>query len=337
MVRGKPVSLRVLAGGVAVLVALAAATYLLAPLAADTSDIKKPAEREKARNDARTAAIQLFGLAGLVVTGFFTYATLRVNHQGQITERFTRAIDQLGSDAGHVRLGGIYALERIARESKDDRGPIIEVLTGVLRERSRTPQGGREGRQSGVVDALAALVRERTEPSAPPTSGEPALEVQAVLTVLGRRDAKPGDGSRLDLSGVHLARADLSRGRFFGADFSQAHLEGAHLYGASLEESWVEYAHLEGANLLTARLEGAHMSHSHAQGAHFGSATGTPVLYLAELQGATLGHMSLGTSYPMRVGLQGAHLLDADCHGSNSSTQTSRAPACIGSTFAARS
>src|SRR3954471_10607316 len=49
---------------------------------------------------------------------------LRQTVQGQITERFTRAIDQLGAtdDKGNkrleIRLGGIYALERISRDFK---------------------------------------------------------------------------------------------------------------------------------------------------------------------------------------------------------------------------
>ena len=40
--------------------------------------------------------------------------TVAVAQEGQITERFTRAIEQLGSDKIAIRLGGIYALERVA-------------------------------------------------------------------------------------------------------------------------------------------------------------------------------------------------------------------------------
>ena len=54
---------------------------------------------------------------------------LQVAQEGQITERFTRAIEQLGSDKMEIRLGGIYALERIANDSDKDYWPIIETLT----------------------------------------------------------------------------------------------------------------------------------------------------------------------------------------------------------------
>src|SRR5450759_3442685 len=43
---------------------------------------------------------------------------LKVAQEGQITERFTRAVDQLGNEKIEIRLGGIYALERISSESE---------------------------------------------------------------------------------------------------------------------------------------------------------------------------------------------------------------------------
>src|SRR5215208_1156741 len=66
--------------------------------------------------------------------------TLRLTEQGQITERFTRAIEQLGAtdDKGEkkveIRLGGIYALERISRESENDYWPIMQILAAYVRE-----------------------------------------------------------------------------------------------------------------------------------------------------------------------------------------------------------
>ena len=65
------------------------------------------AERLKAENDVRATLLQ--GLAGafLLLGLYFTASTLQLNRQGQITERFTRAIDQLGNlTTPQVRLGG---------------------------------------------------------------------------------------------------------------------------------------------------------------------------------------------------------------------------------------
>jgi hypothetical protein len=53
-----------------------------------------------------------------------------------ITERFSKAVEQLGSDKIEVRLGGIYALERIAHDSDRDHWTIMEVLTSFIQEKT---------------------------------------------------------------------------------------------------------------------------------------------------------------------------------------------------------
>jgi hypothetical protein len=79
------------------------------------------AEGAKAENDVRTTLLQ--GVAGLLLLAgaIATWRQLRLSRKGQITERFTRAIDQLDYRKSlEVRLGAIYALERIARDSERD-------------------------------------------------------------------------------------------------------------------------------------------------------------------------------------------------------------------------
>src|SRR3954466_13708510 len=55
------------------------------------------AKLEKARNDVRTAAIQFLGVVGLAVGAYFTLRTIRVTQKGQLVDRFTKAVDQLGN------------------------------------------------------------------------------------------------------------------------------------------------------------------------------------------------------------------------------------------------
>ena len=68
-------------------------------------------------------------------------ARYELTEQGQVTDRYTKAIEQLGSDKLDVRVGGIYALERIARDSKTDHPTVMEVLAAFIREHSREPRG----------------------------------------------------------------------------------------------------------------------------------------------------------------------------------------------------
>ena len=59
----------------------------------------RPADQAGAVNAIRSALMQ--GLAGLVVLAgaVFTWRQLQVSRQGQVTDRYTRAIEQLGKDS----------------------------------------------------------------------------------------------------------------------------------------------------------------------------------------------------------------------------------------------
>jgi hypothetical protein len=229
------------------------------------------AERLKAESDARTTIVQALGGLGLLSGLYFTARTLRLNAQGlelnragQITERFTRAIDQLGQagdDKLAPRLGGIYALERIARDSGEDHGPIMEVLTAFLREHARW------------------------QADTPPSSRLPA-DIQAAATVIGRRpqqrrqeedallDLREVDFRSVNLFGAHLEGADLGGAHLEGVNLGGAHLEGAFLVGAHLERAFLGGARLEAANLRDAHLEGASLIGAHLEWANLRDAHG---------------------------------------------------------------
>jgi hypothetical protein len=166
-----------------------------------------PDPKDRAAAEASTRTGLIAGLAGLGALGSLAIAsrTYRLTQQGQITDRYTKAIEQLGSDKLDVRLGGIYALERIADDSKRDHPTVVEVLSAFVREHSTLaepqPDDGRV------------------------TKSPPPTDVQAAVTVLGRLPKRSGV-SRGDLTGAELAGAQL-----YGANLS-----GARLYGANLSE-----------------------------------------------------------------------------------------------------
>jgi Pentapeptide repeats (8 copies) len=170
--------------------------------------------------------------------------TQRLTERGQITDRFTRAIDQLGKTDGEgnrlfeIRIGGIYALERIARESEEDHWPIMEVLTAYVRQHAHSP---REEGQGDEADA--AIEKESVEDS----SGEsettevptPDPDIQAIMTVLGRRTRSFGEGEpeALDLHETRLSKANLWEANLKGANLSGADLSRAYLTRDQLEEA----------------------------------------------------------------------------------------------------
>jgi len=215
--------------------------------------------------------------------------------QRRITESFTKAVEQLGSDKVQIRLGGIYTLERISQESELDYWPIMETLTGFIREHAGWR--GKDNASSQTGDCLY-------QPEAPQQSDHrPPTDTAAVLAVIGRRQAHDREregskGWRFDFTSTDLRGAYLAGAHLEGAFFRQAHLERAILVGAHLERALLREAHLEGARLRGARLERAILHRAHLEGAH---------LREAHLEGADLSEACL-----KGANLYLAHLNEAD-------------------------
>src|SRR5918995_2237337 len=83
--------------------------------------LKLEHDARKLENEARTTLVQAVGGLALLLCIYLSARTWWTTRERQITERFTKAIDQLGETGPEklaIRLGGIYALERIARDAE---------------------------------------------------------------------------------------------------------------------------------------------------------------------------------------------------------------------------
>ena len=247
---------RLAIGAVGLLLVLAVVWVILVP-AADwlgRHDVgaATPALRQTARDAARGRLLTLG--AGLLAAGalIFTARNFALSREGQVTDRYTKAITQLGDEKLDVRIGGIYALERVARDSARDHPTVMEVLTAFIREHSRGPE--LLPKTDGAVPA-------------PPLEAD----VQAALTVIGRRDAQR-DVQRIDLKGAGLTRANLGAANLRIADLFRADLSGADLFRADLTGADLTGAHLTGAHLLLACLRGANLSAADLTGADLSGA-----------------------------------------------------------------
>lgn len=171
------------------------------------------------------------------VTAFFTWRNIQISEEKQVSERFSKAVEQLGSDQIQVRLGGIYSLERLAKDSPHDHWTVMEVLTAFIRETSS-------------VNRDAHLTEEQRSPV--------TTDVQAALTVIGRRNTTSESGNqKLDLSKINLRRADLEEADLEEADLSEANLNGANLFRADLSGSILLATDLRDTrNLTQEQLEG---------------------------------------------------------------------------------
>ena len=203
----------------------------------------------------------------------------RAAHELLISNQVSKGFEQLGSEKIVIRLGGIYALEGVMSGSNQYRLPVLEALTAFVRDGAKLPT--------------------TSPPPGPPTSLP--TDIQAALTVIGRRTSYPfdpidlagtnltyADLTRTDLDSANLIHANLTRAKLIRviltraelananltnaysvfADLSDADLTGADLTGTDLSDANLSGAKLSGANLTRAKLANANLSHADLTSAH---------------------------------------------------------------------
>lgn len=293
-----------------------------------------PGSQEKLRQDVLGLLVPLAaGIAGLAALLTFT-ETRRQNLEGkeltrvsldltrrsQTMDRFSKAIEQLGSGKLDVCVGAIYTLEQIARDAPEMHWPIVEIFTTYLHEHAGWADEPEEERGSAEGESAEPDAAARDIP-------RPSADIQAIATVLGRRtranDApmrnihgmvsyqgnlipveelseqqrtevfKHTDKQPLDLSKLRLQGLLLQNARFQRADLNHSHLEGAKMFLAYLQEAdcraaYFRHADLNGIHMQKANLYGAHLDYCSIRDAHLEGAT---------LLGADLSHSNLGYSH----------------------------------------
>jgi uncharacterized protein YjbI with pentapeptide repeats len=309
--------------------------------------ITSPKDLAEMENSYRVTLAQILGGFAVAISLYYTWRRINISQEGQITERFTRAVDQLGAidhlgnPAMEIRLGGIYALERISRESDKDYWPIMEILTAYVRKNSSFKTVVNKTFTDISIDIQA---NETTKREIPDTY-EVSSDIQAVLIVIKRRKwfFNNGESTGLDLQRTNLRMTDLEGAQLEGANLGganlkEAYLRGVNLGGANLKKAYLKganlkktnliganlkkanliranlkkanlpYANLEGANLRGANLSYANLEEANLEGANLKKAN----LGRANLEGANLQGASLGGAYLIQTNLEWAYLVEAN-------------------------
>ncbi len=275
------------------------------------SDVPDADEKQKQKQPDRmqnlaliiTSITALAALGSSAATGYalvYTSASvragqeqLRLAERGQTTERYSRAVEQLGHTALDVRVGGIYALERIMRDSSQDQPMILEVLEAFIRVHSAT---------RGRPPAIERVTAEQLLPAAP-------ADIQAALNVIRRRDHNRDAGHIIDLSYTKLFGADLSGAYLVGAE-----MEGADLTGAKFFRSNLSKAHLLSANLSFASCRWAQFT----EAGMVKTILVNTFLYDANLNGARLNYAVMRQTLLGGATFVGADLKDAQISDTSS-------------------
>ena len=262
-------------------------------------------ERFLAENEARKTLAQILGGGFFLLTAYLTWRTVRATEQNltiarenlnatqdrQNAERFAKATESLDNTRTDqtpnisVRLGGIYALERLARDSGRDHWNVVEVVAAYLREH--------------------AALRTPLPAAAHPDHPRQRVDIQAAITVLGRRGHRRTERHRVDLHSC-----DLRWIRMRDANFDWVNLADANLSGAKLERASLRSARLSRITLADADLRNTNLSVADDQGK-------TTRLRGANLSNADFGHSDLRSVDFSKANMNGVKLIGANLEGAN--------------------
>jgi uncharacterized protein YjbI with pentapeptide repeats len=200
-----------------------------------------------------------------------------VGRESHYTTLFTKAVEQLGAtrevtvqekkfSAGNfvdetisrtepnleVRLGAIYALERIAAYSQRDHWPIMEVLSAYIRNSQNT----------GMANLAPSESKEYEQWYNDLYRSGPREDCQAALTVICRRAGQRIKQEQtkeevIDFSGANLQRARTQRGNFSRANFRGAALDFAGFNRMDLEKAIFDECTMSGTHFSSSQLSRA--------------------------------------------------------------------------------
>jgi hypothetical protein len=230
------------------------------------------------QNEARTTLLQALGGLIFVAGAFATWRQVQISRHSQITERISRAVEQLAGDRMDVRTGGIYALERVANNSAEDQNTVVSILSTFVRTQVPWSAGDAADHRHDPLPVQGG----------PPWPGVRAGDVQIALYTIARRP-RPGKTWKPFLSFCDLGHARMGNRDWSGlicqySNLARAWMPGARLDNAYLDGTDLRQAHLVGARLTDARLTGAHLAGADLRDAD---------LRGADLTGACLDHADL--------------------------------------------
>jgi hypothetical protein len=214
--------------------------------------IRDAKARADVEDNFRKTIGQLLGGAAVLLGAGFAYLqfqqqqqTSRLQSEQQqkaarellISNQVAKGFELLGNKEKDItmRLGGIYSLEGVINTSEDYYRPIVEALCAFVRDNTKTNTG----------------------------ENAPSTDVQAALTVIGRRRAI-GE-TDLNLRNVNIPKANLYSANLANAALISANLTDAHLSGTILRGAFLTNANLSGASLSGADLALVYLSGASAK------------------------------------------------------------------------
>lgn len=304
LMQGSKVLLRNAALPVGILIGLVLLVSIIWKVPEWQADLMQPKDYrerfsfENTSRDTLLKTIQTFGALGFIFTAYLGWQSFKVAQSKEVTDRYSKAVEQIGNkDAIHVRIGGIYALERIANDSRRDYQQVMEVLTAYLRENSPYPlkdeeQENREGPPTDIEAVVRVLKRRKYATS------------EKIHLTLNRTDLRG-----IDLGGAYLQKASLNQMSLQGAALYEANLRSALLQDVDLSNSSIQHIDLREGMIIRSNFEGAFLPNADFRGAK---------LIGVNFRNAKLHKAKFREAQLYEIEFEGADLNETDFRGINS-------------------
>ena len=213
--------------------------------------------------------------------------------KGLLNERYQQGAEMLGSKELSVRLGGIYALQRLAKERPDQYHiQIMRLLCAFVRHPTKHEE----------IEIIRNLRQ----------------DIQAALYAISdchksQLHIESDEDYRLglensDMSYGVLANLDLSKAQFLGANLSHAFLIRANLPGADLSQTNLQSTNLTYATLMDASIWSSDLTDADLRRAN---------LCRANLVGLDLSQCKLGGVILSHALIKNVNMKSADLTASN--------------------
>ena len=223
--------------------------------------------------------------------------------RGLLNERYQKGAEMLGSDVLSVRLGGIYALQRLAEDHPEQyHVQIMRLFCAFARNQTsdknlpedpnekmseeveaimETIAGRRQRHLSierdsgywlhlhGVNVSGVWLIKANLSSTLMPLADRWSLE--EVMVTRTRTDLSGADLSGVILMDANLHRTDFSNSNLERSFLSDSDLSNARLTNSNLYGAFLDGANLSGANLTDADLSGADFRNTNLSGTEFSS------------------------------------------------------------------
>lgn len=211
---------------------------------------KATKEQLNAEDKSRRTLAQIIGGGLLLAGSFVTSEQLTTSYEEQIAERFTRAVEQLGSYTNdnkpnqEVRMGGVYSLDRILGASPEDCPAIVDILSAYARKNASL--GSPSCEKTGIV--LDSLIKVLATP-------RECIEDYA-------RHGRYVDLSKTCFAQIHLENAHLKNTNLSHAELRDVAFRKVDLSAARLEDTRLRGGIFSASNFSRAQLSRAQFSYN---------------------------------------------------------------------------